>query len=462
MKQVWAIAKLAFWEGIRMRIVLVFLFVLVFALLRLPFAMRGDETLSGRLQTFLSYSLGALSLFMGLATVFLSCATLSNELRTRSIQMVVTKPVTRFQVLLGKWLGVNGLNLLMVLLGGLTIYAFAVFIKTRGVEGTFDRDARKLRDTVWTARIAAEPTKPDLDPEARKQIEEAEKQGAGFIEGKEVAIARKRAELLEQWRAIAPGDYRVYQFDNLTAPESPDTVFQLRFKARGAPLTQDETVPILWLVLDPATQEVRAELPTENRTGEEHQFLLGSGIFKDGTAYVGVLSPPPPNRTAIFFEGEGSLKVLYKVGSFEGNYAKALLLVLARLAFLSALGVFFSTFVSFPVGCFCVLSIYLFCIGVPWWLDSMGANLEAGQGNAKIDPYGVAGPVVRAILVPVLKIIVPDFVKYDGVGQLIEGEAITSSLLSTALTHTLLYGVFLLLAPGWLIFRSREVAQVQV
>lgn len=467
MKQVIAIAKLAFWEGIRMRVVLVFLFVLVFALLRLPFAMRGDETLSGRLQTFLSYSLGALSWFMGLATIFLSASTLSSEFRTKSLQMVVTKPVTRFQVLLGKWLGVNALNVLMVGLSGLTIYAFATFIATR--TETFERDRLKLRDTVWTARISAEPTMPDFQPEAERQIEEAIKQQGlrsdkddPFAEGKIMAIARKKAELIERWRAIPPGEAHLYTFENLTPPENEDSIFQLRFKARGAPLTPDETVPIIWYIVDPVTGAPGAMFDTNQRSSDEHQFLLGSKVVKDGKAFIAVQSPPPPNRTAIHFEGDGSLQLLYKVGSFEGNYLKALVLVLARLAFLSALGIFFSTFASFPVTCFCVLSIYVFCVGVPWWLDSMGANLQAGQGNAKIDPYGVIGPFIRGVLVPVLQIALPDFWKYDGSNQLIEGEAIQWSLMSTALLHTLAYGVVLLVLPGWLIFRSREVAGVQI
>ena len=49
MKPILAIGRLAFWEGIRMRIVLVFIVVLIFVVLRLPFALRGDETLALKL-----------------------------------------------------------------------------------------------------------------------------------------------------------------------------------------------------------------------------------------------------------------------------------------------------------------------------------------------------------------------------------------------------------------------------
>ncbi|MBU0616692.1 MAG: hypothetical protein KKI02_03145, partial [Planctomycetes bacterium] len=124
MTRILAIARLTFWEGIRMRIVLVFVVVLIFVVLRLPFALRGDETLSGRLQTFLAYSLGALGVFMSLATVFLSCATLTKDIEQCSLHLVVTKPVSRFHILVGKWVGVNVLNVLMIILSGLVIYGF--------------------------------------------------------------------------------------------------------------------------------------------------------------------------------------------------------------------------------------------------------------------------------------------------------------------------------------------------
>ncbi|MCH7870247.1 MAG: hypothetical protein IID33_00965, partial [Planctomycetes bacterium] len=63
MRPVLAIARQTFWEGIRMRIVLVSVIILTLIVLRLPFVMRGDDTLAGRLQTFLADSFGGLGMF---------------------------------------------------------------------------------------------------------------------------------------------------------------------------------------------------------------------------------------------------------------------------------------------------------------------------------------------------------------------------------------------------------------
>jgi hypothetical protein len=458
MRRTLAIARLTFWEGIRMRIVLVFIVVLIFVVLRLPFALRGDETLSGRLQTFLSYSLGALGVFMSLATVFLSCATLTKDIEQRSLHLVVTKPVSRFQILAGKWVGVNVLNVLMVVLSGLVIYGFAVFIKTRPEQ--FMRDRLKLDDTVWTARAAALPTSPDFEGDARRYVEELAAQGKEFGQDQEAVIRQRAQELREDWKRVPPLGYQVYRFEGLSPPQSSETVYQVSFKAQSVPVGVNELLRIGWMILDPETGAPLAQRETDERSSVRHQFLVRAGVVKNGRAAIAVVNPPSNERETIYFEGDDGLQILYKVGGFEMNFVKSLLLILFRLAFLSAVGLFFSTFVSFPVACFCVLTIYMFCLGMPWWLESIGAQLKTV--DPMVDPYGRFGPVVRLFLVPVLTVLLPDFATYDGVASLIDGRAIPAGLMWRSAAHTLIYGVVLLVLPAWLIFRSREIAETIV
>ncbi len=459
MKRIWTIAGLTFREGIRMRIVLVFLIVFVFIVLRLPFTLKGDETLAGRVQAFLSYALGALGLFASLATIFFSCATLTGELTTRSLHLVVTKPVHRFEILLGKWLGVNLLNLLVVGLSAAAIYGFAVYIRNQPAE--FERDRVKLRDVVWTARVAANPTPPDFEKMAREHVEQLEKQGQTFSRGKEAAIRQYAKDLADQWLTIPPGHDRVFVFENLKPPEDRDVAYQVRFRARGTHLPADAKLHLGWVILDPETHVPLDTLETQERASEMHQFLLrAANVIKNGRIVLGVTNLDPRARATIYFDGRDSIQVLYKVGTFEGNYLKTIVLLLCRLAFLSALGVFFSTFVSFPVACFCVLFCYAMCIGMPWWLEAIGAQIEIP--DPKIDPYGHFGPLVRGVLVPLMKLAFPNFATYSGVERLIDGIDISTATMLQAIAHTLGLGLLLLVLPGWLIFRSREVAEVIV
>lgn len=442
-----------------MRIVLVLIILLVLIVLRLPFALKGDETLSGRLQTFLAYALGALGVMLSLATVFLSCSTLTGELRSRSLHLVVTKPVSRFEILAGKWLGVVILNVMLLVLGGVVIYAFATFIRNRPEQ--FPRDRIKLDETIWTARLAATPKVPDFRKLAEETIEARIKQGAPLPSGRDATLAQIEREITEAWRRVAPGEYRVYEFVDLPPPTGK--VFQVRFRARGVPVPPREMLPIRWAIIDPESGSVLDERLSSERSGDVHQFLVHVGAVRNGRAALGVLNPidpQAPSRSTIYFEGDDALQLLYRVGSFEANLVNTLLMTLFRLAFLSALSLFFSTFVSFPVACFCVLSIYAFCLGMPWWLESIGANRQLVDPAS--DPYGALGPVIRLFMVPVLRYGLPDFSHYDGVARLVEGFAVTGASLARAALHTILYGLALLAVPGWLIFRSREIAEVQV
>jgi hypothetical protein len=462
MRRVRAIAWLTFSEGVRMRIVLVFVVVLVFLVLRMPFALRGDETLTGRLQSFLAYSLGALGLLLSLATIFFSCATLTGEIKECSLQLVVTKPVTRFQILVGKWLGVNLLNLLIVVLCGGAIYGFARFIQSRPEQ--FERDRLQVRDVVWTARLAARPAVPsaEIAQAAAEQVQERVRLGEIDKSKEPTALAERIGELLNQWRTISNGDYRVYRFEGLAPPEREDTVVQIRYKAVGVPLPPDELVTIGWVIYDPLTGQPLAQRQTRDQAGIVHQFLVQAGpVIRDRQLVLQVVNPYNPyNNTAIFFEGDDSLEVLYKVSSFELNFLKALLIIVLQLALLSALGIFLGVFVSFPVACLATCAFFLICLGMPFWLESIGANLQ--MTTPATDPYGFLGPTVRKVLVPFMKVAFPNFVRYSGTGHLVDGEYISGGLLLRCLVHTLVYGGVLLLLPGWLIFSRREIAEVAI
>jgi ABC-type transport system involved in multi-copper enzyme maturation permease subunit len=492
MRPVLAIARQTFWEGIRMRIVLVSLIVLAVLLVRFVYV-RGDETLTGRLQNFLAYSFGALGLFASLATVFFSCATLAGEIRNCQIHMVVTKPVSRFQILLGKWLGVNALNLLIVVICGVAIYAFARQIA--GGKEQFQRDRLNLRDAVWTARDSAGPVAEDfrqpvmdyvdaeikegrIDGDARPRIADVVETlyARGYPEGDLASNRRwdadtgravdKLRELVTRWRIIEPGSYRLFRFEGLTKPESAETAVQVRFRARAMPLPMDEKVTIHWIFVDPddPRRPLGPPTTTDGRAGDLLQFLFrGTAAIRDGRAAILVQNGDPITGEApeyhVTFEGDNWLEIMYKVDTFEANFLRNILLLLSRLAFLSAVGLTFGVFVSFPVACLCTFVVYLVGIGWNWWYDAIGADVQVY--SVQWDPYGRFGPFIRFFLEP-LMIAFPNFVKYDGTSGLIAGELIANNLVLQAVAHTLLFGALLLLVIGWIVFQRKEIAEVQV
>ncbi len=146
MNKIWIVARMTFREAIRRRIVLSglvlgSLFLIIFSIgFRLIYgAMQAEMTESANAMQRVFQSEGAnLFLQAGLyAVAFLSVAmgallsadTLAGEISSGTIQTVVTKPLRRAEVVLGKWLGFAGLLALYCLLmsGGVTL---SVFLQT--------------------------------------------------------------------------------------------------------------------------------------------------------------------------------------------------------------------------------------------------------------------------------------------------------------------------------------------
>lgn len=463
MSRVFAIAGLTIAEGVRMRIVVVFLALLGLIILRLPFVSMGDGTQAGKLQTFLAYSLSALSVLLSLTVIFFACQTLAGEIKNRSLQTVVTKPVSRLQVLLGKWLGVNALAWIVLGLSGAAIYGLALHLY--GQPATNERDQFRLQDTVWTARVAATPATPveELLGAARQSVRELIERGQLDPEEERVSVERKLQEGVNRWRRIEDGEERFFAFSGLKPPERDDATIQIRYKVIAAPLTIDEMIDVGWAFCDPNTRAfLGPPIFTRERSNQTHQFLaFASRAIVDGRCLLAVHNPPDQtSRSALVFEGDRSLEILYRVGGFELNFVRNLALLAMRLSLLSAVSLFFCTFVSFPVACFCTLSFFLLCIGSPFFLESVGAELDA-SAPARVDPFGVFGKYVRPAIIPTVKAVFPDFVRYDGTRSLIDGLLVGDALLAEATLRIIGVGAILLLGVGWLIFTQREIAEAQ-
>ena len=144
MKKIWILARMTFREAIRRRIVLTglvlgILFLIVYSVgFRMIFTeisrenARDGGTVFARVaqnefSNFLLlaglYAVAFLSVAMG---ALLSADTLAGEIGSGTIQTIVTKPLRRSDVVLGKWLGFAGLLALYLLLmsGGTVLSVF--------------------------------------------------------------------------------------------------------------------------------------------------------------------------------------------------------------------------------------------------------------------------------------------------------------------------------------------------
>lgn len=125
MRPILAIAGTTVGEAIRRRVLLVILLIGVLFLVVAP----GLGVLSARQETTVlkSMMLGIIQLTSALIAIVLTVYMLPNEVERRTIYTILSKPVQRWQFLIGKYLGaVAALGLMMLLMTTILTFVFSI------------------------------------------------------------------------------------------------------------------------------------------------------------------------------------------------------------------------------------------------------------------------------------------------------------------------------------------------
>src|SRR6266568_4940156 len=122
MQRLFAIAWLTWKAAFRFRLFLVIAMLLLATVVVLPILIKDDGTARGFTQILLTYTLSVITALLGLSTLWLSCGTLARDIEECQIQVVATKPIARWQIWLGKWLGLVSLNAVLLALAGACVF----------------------------------------------------------------------------------------------------------------------------------------------------------------------------------------------------------------------------------------------------------------------------------------------------------------------------------------------------
>jgi len=451
MRSIWAVAVNTIKQALRMKVAIVFMVLLFVLLPVLGASATGDETLKGRLQTFVSYGLSLTSFLLCLLTIIVSIYSLTSDIEQRQIYTVITKPIRRFQLLLGKLLGVLVLNVVLLGLFSAIIYVFAIytpaFVKPPELELT------EANNEFLTARAALTVPQVDVTDEVKARYEELKKLDRlppGYTYEQTITELTKQAQLAK--RAAGVGDVLVWEFDNVKP--LAESMF-IRFKYDVFPNPPDSQVFGRWLAGDwqfikygerPKTPIYDQVHKHAARTFQEIEFPA-EVVPEDGHLAVAFVNVPL-NNTTVIFPPDG-LEVLYKADTFGGNFVRAVFLILFRLIFLACLGIFASTFLSFPVA-------ILFCLVV---------FFTASFSSFVIDSFSLLSKDVGAVYSYTLEWIVkllPQFDTYNPTKFIVPARLVNWSLLAKCAVFMVCIKAFLVFVLGLVVFSCREIARITV
>jgi len=467
--QMLAVAQTTVREATRSGVSLGFIVILLLLLPLVPLWIDDAQPLRYQIQTFISRSLNLTYVISAAMTLLLACATVAFEIRDRQIWQLMTKPVSRLSYLLGKFIGVATLNLILLSICGLSIFIFVQEMRTRPAADPLD--AAAVRDEVLVARTGAMPaftplTRDQLRARVEDEIRNDPMLAAEIETGQRreldlwLEIGRRlQTEHLSRQRQIAPGESRKYTFSGLSRERAGDAPITLRYLFHAGRSDSHEALPVFFMI--EGHEEVA--FAREFVPAQGHVLTLPSSVIGDDGRVVieiwnlGVIPGEDGDAAARFYPGPytiffdaDALEVLYRVGSFEWNFVRAMISYWVKLCFLAMLGVCCATFLSFPVAC--ILSFTVFVVG------SLGPFIAESLQYWYIDSIWRVDQALAMYVSQGAEWLLRAFGSVRPTESLVEGRviALTDVLWAVAVIGIAWCGAAL--AVGWLIFRRRELA----
>jgi len=422
----------------------------------LPLIIKDDGTARGFSQIILTYTLTLMTALLGFATLWLSCGILAREIEDAQMQMVVSKPIARWQIWLGKWLGILALNAMLLAITGAAVYALTI----SRAHKLPPKELAILQNEIFVARQSAREELPDFDEMANSVLREKLKSNP-VPEGLSVPALRNIIkEQLKSRNSLVPPGYRnqweIYAGNPAKVKNLPLTI---RTKV-DPPVPGIETwFQTHWEFGDPNSRnqfQTNMLLPGEAAI----EFQIPANLVTD----KGMLQIRMENLSEkpMLFPLEDGLEVLYRIGGFGGNFFRGLVVIFCWLALLAALGLSASTFLSFPVASFCTIAVLCVCLstGTLKQIVAEGGIIQVNPNSGFADDPSI----LNQIAVPMAKALLFTFNLARGfspIDSLSSGRAVTWGELGRAVVQICILLCGLLAGVGMIIFTRRELATAQ-
>jgi hypothetical protein len=453
-----SVAGLTIKAAVRFKLFPVLAAILLLIIFGLPAVIKEDGTARGLTQILITYTLGLITVVLGLSTLWLACGTLARDVEECQMQVVAVKPIARWQIWLGKWVGLMALNAMLLGFSGLVVHELLLrrAAKLPAPQQTI------LKNEVLIGRGSFKPPPPDVDEIVRENVAQIMQRADRPVADRKAIEDTVREQVKAMLQAVPPrGMRKRWVFDlGIFKNQLRDLPLYLRIKfvtseARSA-TANPKTYPMIWMVGPPETSKVgrmNAVLPSETF----HEFPLPPNVYDD----QGLLTVDCINMSgdlALLFPLEDGIELLYKESGFSLNFARGLFIIYLWLALLAVVGLTAASFLSFPVAAFLSLSVLLVA------LASGTLSTAVKEGTVGSSSSGNDKPAVDRVLLPLFSGLVA-FVNlaqdFSPIDSLSAGRSVTWTQVGKAFAQIMLVLGGLIGAFGIWTFSRRELATAQ-
>lgn len=469
---VFGIARNVLIEATRLRISMVFLVLFVLLLAALPGWLDAEQPLRYRVQSFLQFGTGVSFWVIAMLVLVFSVATVTLEQRQRVIWQTMTKPVTAWHYVLGKWLGVSALAAVLLMVCGTAVFTFTEYLRNQPAIGEREAfidtagrplspDRLALESQVLTARRATRADPPPLDDAKVNEQVEARIQNERVLNPAFATTAEDRAkvktdllkEIESAYRAVEPGQEALYFFSGLGDAVGSGTPLTLKFVINSGSNRPDILYNLTFSFRDGSIIERQVAL------GQGSTITLKPGLIdEEGRLGFGVLNGRFVNESQVLGNPEtmhfppDGLELSYSVGSYRINFLRVCVVLWIKLAFLAMLGVTCGTFLSFSVACLVSLGAFLSAEGSTFIKTALESWSSADQkGNVNV-VYWVFEMISRGVVG-----LFGTYAELRPTARLVDGLLLSWGDVGLGMLVLGLW-TLVLFAAGVLILRNRELA----
>lgn len=458
MRQILAIARLTWKAAFRYRLFWVLAALLICAVVGFPLMLKDDGTAQGFTQILLTYTLSAITALLGFSTLWLACGSLAHDVEDCQMQVVSVKPVARWQIWLGKWLGIMGLNAALLVLSGSAVYTL-LMIRSHRLPA---QQQTKLQKEIFVARGSFKPQTLDFSADVEKRL-------ADRIQNSQVTPERVKAlrkviaeEVSAERLAVVPGTMHAFEVDLGLRKESLRGVpLRARVKFHSAdPYARDDAIYLVLWQIGASDSSKMVRLPPDQFPPDSFQeFEIPPNSFEEnGKLRIEFYNQ---NDTALIFPQEDGFQVLYPESTFGLNFIRGMAIILCWMALLATIGLAAASWLSFPVAAFFSLAVlsFVMCSGVLAGAIEQGTVLGLDHETGRpVQPAldGVILPVFKGMLAVIN--LVDNFSPIDALSS---GRSITWGELGMAVVQIVLLMGGFFAAVGITLFTKRELASAQ-
>lgn len=416
----------------------------------IPLTVFDGSNLVDMFQIRITYSLDICTILIFISSIWSGCSIMAGDIESHKIHMLVVKPVSKFRILLNRFLGVFIIHFLFLM-----IISLIIFLMINASESSLSIPQKaELSKKVFTSRKSYVSRLTGVSKEFFEEFN-ARTRDATLSESERAETGKKIIyTILSRRGEVKPGKSKTFFFEVVKTIYFDNASFQF-IPYIGSPdilerQNRPKTEGVWSLQVNNGKVVNLNEKPETFLSNNEYEMNISLKDLSEEKNIIKLTYHNLDKDKSVFFRITEFPRIQIKNAGFIENYLKCLLIMVLGIVFVSAIGCTLGCIFSLPVAVFVIIAYLLF--------GSVG-NFILSRNEVFLKNDNIQSKIGYNLSKTLLKIITPiqefQLSEYVSTGMLIENDIIIEIIKKYFLIQFLIIS-----GIGIYVFNKREFGMV--